>query len=124
MTTEAQFVFTLEYVPDIEAARQFFVETLGLEVEREAPTFVQFKDRNGASFAVSSDETIGGRGEQEIYWGVADADAALQEISKRAEVTVPLRQMPFGKVFGINDPANQPHYFIEFSQSRPSQQAG
>jgi hypothetical protein len=31
--------------------------------------------------------------------------------------------MPFGKVFGIKDPASQPRYLLEFGRDRPSRPA-
>jgi hypothetical protein len=36
---------------------------------------------------------------------------------------MPLKPMPFGKVFGIQDPSGQPQYLIEFAKVRPSQPA-
>src|SRR5439155_954567 len=41
--TKARFGFALEYVSDIDAAKRFFVDVLGLELERDHPTFAQFK---------------------------------------------------------------------------------
>lgn len=120
MATKAQFGFVLEYVSDIEAVKRFYVGVLGLEVDREHPTFVQFRDQGGTSFAIASDESIGGRGEPELYWLVDDAEAAFSEVSDKADVSVPLRQLPFGKVFGIKDPAGQPQYLVELARNRPS----
>ncbi|HET8630782.1 MAG TPA: VOC family protein [Thermomicrobiales bacterium] len=120
MTATPRFGFALEYVSDVEAVKRFYVDVLGLAVEREHPTFVQFKDRAGANFAIASDESLGGRGELELYWLVDDAEVAFRELSGKAEVVVPLREMPFGKVFGINDPAGQPRYLLEFARERPS----
>src|SRR5205823_11505546 len=34
-STKARFGFPLEYVPDIHAAKRFFVDVLGLELERD-----------------------------------------------------------------------------------------
>src|SRR5690348_224392 len=116
MTNQPQFGFALEYVPDIEAARRFYVEVLGLEVERYHPTYVQFQN-----FAIASDESMGGKNEPELYWLVADAEAAFNDLSQKAEVSLPLKQMPFGKVFGIKDPAGRPRYLLELAQNRPSQ---
>src|SRR4030095_6583695 len=48
MATRPQFGFALEYVSDIDAAKRFYVDVFGLEVEREHPTFVQFRDAAGA----------------------------------------------------------------------------
>jgi catechol 2,3-dioxygenase-like lactoylglutathione lyase family enzyme len=118
MSNNARFGFVLEYVADIEAARRFYVDELGLAVERSAPTFVQF-----ANFAIASDESMSGTREPEIYWIVEHADAAFGDLSRKAEVSVPIRQMPFGKVFAIKDPEGQPQYFIEFAQDRPSRPA-
>ena len=115
MATRPRFGFALEYVSDIEAVKRFYVDVLGLEVERDHPTFVQF-----ANFAIASDESMGGRGEPELYWLVDDAEAAFSDLSQKADVSLPLQQMPFGKVFGIKDPAGRPCYLVELAQDRPS----
>jgi catechol 2,3-dioxygenase-like lactoylglutathione lyase family enzyme len=116
MSISPRFGFVLEYVKDIEAAKRFYVDVLGLTVERTHPTFVQF-DR----FAIASDESLGGRDEPEIYWLVDDADAAFRELSAKAEVSLPLKEMPFGKVFAVKDPAGRPRYLLELARNRPSQ---
>jgi catechol 2,3-dioxygenase-like lactoylglutathione lyase family enzyme len=118
MNSKAKFGFVLEYVTDIEAARRFYVDVLGLEVERISPAFIQFNN-----FAIASDESMSGTRDSEIYWLVDDAEAAFKDYSQKAEITVPLKPMPFGKVFGIKDPAGQPQYLIEFARDRPSQPA-
>ncbi len=122
-SSKSQFVFALEYVSDIEAAKRFFVDVMGLEVDREAPTFVQFKGANGAGYAIASDEPMDPKqgGVPELWWQVEDAEAAYREMSARAEVSSPLRQMPFGTCFGIKDPAGQVHYLLELARARPSQ---
>lgn len=124
MSIKPRFGFALEYVTDIDAARRFYVDVLGLEVDREHATFVQFKDPSGSHFAVASDESMTGTREEELYWLVDDAEAAYQELSARAEVSLPLRELPFGKVFGVKDPTGQARYLIELSRSRPSRQVG
>ena len=116
MSNKPEFGFVLEYVTDIEAARRFYVEILGLEVERISPVFVQFNH-----FAIASDESMSGNRDPEVYWLVDDAEAAFKDFSKKADVVMPLKQMPFGKVFGIKDPVGQPLYLVEFAQNRPSQ---
>jgi predicted enzyme related to lactoylglutathione lyase len=123
MTTGSRFGFALEYVTDIEAAKRFYVEVLSLEVEREAPVFVQFRDRSGAGYAIATDESMSGSRGLELYWVVDDAEAALRELSARAEICLPLKQMPFGRVFGVSDPSGQPQYLIEFARNRPSRPA-
>jgi predicted enzyme related to lactoylglutathione lyase len=126
MTSKAQFAFALEYVSDIETTKRFFTDVLGLEVDRGAATFVQFKAGNGASYAIASDEAMDANTERlpELWWIVDDADAAFREMSSKAEVSMPLRQMPFGTCFGIKDPAGQVHYLLQFAPQRPSQPVG
>jgi predicted enzyme related to lactoylglutathione lyase len=116
MSHKAVFGFVLEYVTDIEAAKRFYVEVLGLEVERVSPVFIQFHN-----FAIASDESMSGNREPEVYWLVDEAEAALKDFSQKGEVSLPLKQMPFGKVFAIKDPAGQPQYFVELAKNRPSQ---
>lgn len=122
MQTKLQYAFTLEYVTDIPAAKQFFVDVMGLQVERDNPVFVQLRDDAGSRFAIASDSSLTGSAEREIYWVVDDADTACKELSTKAKVIVPLDEKPFGKVFGIADAAGQTHFVIEFAQNRPSQQ--
>lgn len=116
MTIKPEFGFILEYVTDIEAAKRFYINVMGLEVGRTSPVFVQFKH-----FAIASDEPLGSTSEPEVYWIVEDAHAAFTELSQKAEILLPLKQMPFGKVFGIKDPGGCPLYLIEFAKDRPSQ---
>ena len=106
-TSKSQFGFALEYVSDIEATRRFFVDVLGLQVERDHPTFVQFKAQDGASYAIASDQPMDSSGGPELWWLVEDAEAAFGEMSSKAQTSMPLREMPFGKCFGIKDPAGQ-----------------
>jgi predicted enzyme related to lactoylglutathione lyase len=121
MSNRPTFGFILEYVDDVEAAKPFYVDFLGLEVEREHPTFVQFRDANGVRFAIASDEAMSVSRAPEVYWVVDDVEAAYRDLAPRAAVITPLQQMPFGTLFAIEDPAGQPQYLIEFARSRPSQ---
>ena len=116
MSNKPEFGFVLEYVTDIEAAKRFYAEVLGLKVERTSPMFVQFNH-----FAIASDASMSGKRDPEVYWVVEDVEAAFKDFSPKAEVIMPLKQLPFGKVFGIKDPAGQPLYLIEFAKNRPSQ---
>lgn len=117
MSNKPAFGFVVEYVTDIEAAKNFYTEVMGLQVQRDHPTFVQFEH-----FAIASDKPMGRSGEPEIYWLVDDAEAAYGELSKKARVNLPLAQMPFGKVFAIDDPSGTPRFLLELSASRPSRE--
>jgi len=116
MSNKVKFGFVLEYVTDIEATKRFYVEVLGLEVERSAPAFIQFNN-----FAITSDESMSSTRDPEVYWVVEDIEAAFKDYAQKGEISMPLKQMPFGKVFGIKDPANQTQYLVEFAKERPSQ---
>src|SRR6185295_15077198 len=116
MSNQPEFGFVVQYVKDIAAARRFYESVLGLRVQRSHPSFVQFD-----KFALASDQPLAGGGQPELYWLVENAEAAFADLSKKAEVTMPLRQQPFGKVFGIRDPDGQPRYLLQLAQNRPSQ---
>ena len=117
-----RFGMAVSYVRDVAAAKRFYVEVLGLEVDRDHPTFVQFRDPAGAFFAVASDESLGGTDAPELYWLVDDAAAAAQTLAARTEITLPLEERPFGKVFAVKDPAGQQRYLLELARNRPSRQ--
>jgi catechol 2,3-dioxygenase-like lactoylglutathione lyase family enzyme len=116
MSMHLHFGPALEYVKDIDEARRFYVDVMGLKVARQHAKFVQFDD-----FAIASDEAMGSGRERELYWLVDDAEAAFAELSRRAAVTMPIKQLPFGKVFGLQGPAGQPCYLLEFAKNRPSE---
>ena len=119
MSITPRFGFAIEYVEDVGAARRFYEEVLGLAVEREHPVFVQFE-----GFAIAGDAAVGGRRDQdELYWLVDDARAALAALQGRAEISVPLRQLPFGAVFGVKDPEGRTRYLLELARDRPSRPA-
>lgn len=117
MSEKPKFGFIVEYVKNIDASKKFYVEVLGLTVEREHPSFVQFE-----TFAIATDEPMGGEAEQEIYWLVNDADTAFSSLAPKAEVCLPIKQVPFGKVFGVRDLDGRPRYILELAKNRPSQE--
>lgn len=115
MSLKPRFGFVLEYVADIEAAKRFYIDVLGLKMERYHPTYVQFE-----TFAIASDESMTGSRDPELYWLVDDAEAAFRELSQRAKVEGPLVQMPFGKVFSVKEPEGRSRYLLELAKDRPS----
>jgi catechol 2,3-dioxygenase-like lactoylglutathione lyase family enzyme len=117
-----RFGFVVAYVKDVAAAKRFYVEVLGLEVDRDHPTFVQFRDPAGSYFAVASDESLSGENEPELYWLVDDAAAAQQALAEKAEISLPLEERPFGKVFAVRDPDGQQRFLLELARNRPSRQ--
>lgn len=117
MSEKPKFGFIVEYVKNIETSKRFYVEVLGLKIEREHPSFVQFE-----TFAIATDEPMGGEAAQEIYWLVGNADTAFSSIAPKAEVCLPIKQVPFGKVFGVRDLDGRPRYILELAKNRPSQE--
>ena len=116
MSVSPSFGFVIQYPRDLDAARRFYEETLGLKIQRQAPNFIQFEN-----FALAGDESLTGTRELELYWLVADAEAAYNELRGTAEISVPLRELPFGKVFAVKDPDGQPRFLLQLSANRPSQ---
>lgn len=115
MPIQPQFGFILEYVTDIQAARRWYVEVLGLKVQREHAVFVQFE-----GFAIANDESLTGTREPEIYWVVEDAEAAYRELAAKGQAGGPPKQMPFGKVVVVNEPGGRPRFLLEWAADRPS----
>lgn len=111
-----KFGFIVEYVNDIETAKNFYEDVLGLEVKRHHPVFVQFD-----TFAIAADEPMANSNEPELYWLVENAEIAFEELSQKAEICLSIEQRPFGKVFGIKTPEGRPRYLLELNQKRPSQ---
>jgi catechol 2,3-dioxygenase-like lactoylglutathione lyase family enzyme len=101
----------------MEAAQRFYTDVIGLTVQRQHPTFVQFD-----YFAIASDQPLGGSTkDRELYWLIDDAENAFAELPSSAEVTMPLQELPFGKVFGIKGPSGGPCFMLQLAQNRPSE---
>ena len=110
------FGFVVEYVKNIKIARHFYVDILGLDVERELPTYIQFD-----TVAIASDAPMSQGAKQEIYWLIDDAKQSFNRLVDKAEICLPLQTPPFGSVFGIKDPDGEARYLLELASDRPSQ---
>jgi predicted enzyme related to lactoylglutathione lyase len=117
-----RFGFVLEYVPDVNAARSFYTDILGLKVSRESPEFIQFADANGVGWAIASDASMSGEAKAETYWIVEDIAALATSLSGKVTITHPLEERPFGRVLGVADPAGETQYLVEFARERPSKE--
>lgn len=113
MTQRPRFGFVVEYVDDIQAARRFYEETLGLTAGRATPVFVEF-----GAFAIAGDEPMRPGSTLETFWLVDDARQAFDELSATTEITLPITRKPFGTVFGIRDPQGEPQYLLERTVGR------
>lgn len=117
-----RFGFVLEYVQDVNEAKSFYTDILGLKVSRESPEFIQFVDGAGVGWAIASDASMSGERKPETYWIVEDIVALETTLSGRTRITHPLEERPFGQVFGIADPAGEVQYLVEFAKERPSKE--
>jgi len=111
---QPEFGFALQYVKDIERAKSFYEGVIGLKVQRYHPVFVQFEH-----FAIASDEALSGE-KVELYWLVGDIDAAHRELSQKTQASE-IRDMPFGRLFTVEDPDGQPRFLIQLAEHRPSE---
>ena len=105
--------FIVLSVPDLAAARAFYTEKLGLEVETESPGFIQFRRPAGAVFALQPDASAKSYTGVELWWNVENADQAHDDLAaKGAPIAEPLSDQPFGRIFAVSDPAgNTLHFF-------------
>jgi predicted enzyme related to lactoylglutathione lyase len=108
----------LVHVADIDVARAFYTEKLGLEAdpEQSGPNFVLFQrpDGVGSSLALSAGDAVAPSNGIELWWYVDDADATHDDLVARGvEVASPLADMPFGRTFSIKDPSGNVLYFLQ-----------
>lgn len=103
------FVFLV--VPDMAAARAFYVETLGMEVETESPQFLQLKQPGGAGASLGigvaeGQDTPQTAGLEEIWWTVEDTDAVHAAlVEKGVRIVAAPKDQPFGRTCSFADPA-------------------
>jgi predicted enzyme related to lactoylglutathione lyase len=104
--------FIIRHVPDIDEARGFYTDKLGLVVEAQQEGFVQFASPGGATFALSRDQ---GAGEPiELWWFVENADATHDALRARGvEIAAPPKDEPFGRAFSIKDPSGNTVYLLQ-----------
>jgi catechol 2,3-dioxygenase-like lactoylglutathione lyase family enzyme len=114
MALHPRFGFAVVNVKDLAKARRFYAEDLGLQVQREAPGFIQFDH-----FAIASDNPAAATA-TELYWLVDDAGAAHRELGERGAACSPVETKPFGKLFTLKDPDGHERFVLELAASRPS----
>ena len=97
--------FIILNVPDIEEARAFYTEKIGLEVASASPGFVQFKQvQPGAGFALQKSDSPAPYEGVELWWQVSDADTVYSQlIGRGVGVASPPQDMPFGRAFTLQD---------------------
>ncbi len=105
--------FILLHVRDIAAERDFYQDTLGLELEGQGPDFVQFQPNGAASLALSADEPVAPQTHVELWWQVEQADALHAALMQRGTTIVSApKDEPFGRAFSAKDPeGNQINFY-------------
>jgi predicted enzyme related to lactoylglutathione lyase len=89
---------------DVQRARRFFVEKLGLTTEDDEGAFSQFTTRDGTMWAVMQRPPHAAPLSAELYLEVDDADAAYAEWKGRGvEMVTEPSTMPFGRTFAFKD---------------------
>lgn len=104
--------------PDLEKAKAWYTRILGFGPYFDEPFYVGF-NVGGYELGLLPDAKATGRGGVTVYWGVADADKALEMLlATGAEVEEPVQDVgggirtasvldPFGNVFGVIE---NPHF--------------
>jgi predicted enzyme related to lactoylglutathione lyase len=108
------------HVADLQAAKHWYAELLGQQPYFDEPFYVGF-DVGGYELGLNPDtsKVQPGAGGTMLYWGVADADAALVRLGELgAKVIEPVTDVgggirhaivtdPFGNLFGVIE---NPHF--------------
>lgn len=115
MPPNTRFALAVRYVQDMPAARRFYVDVLGLKPEREHAAFIQFDH-----FALAADAPLGDDRAAELCWLVEDIDAAWAALQGQAPVRMALKDLPFGRIFCIQDADGHPVYVMQWAAQRPS----
>lgn len=110
--------FVLLHVTDSEKAVAFYTEKLGLAIEVQQGSFVQFKQPmgQGASFAISQEGDGRPVQNMELWWYVDDADATYADlVAKDVPVAQQLKDEPFGRTFAVKDPSGNTVYIMRLA---------
>jgi predicted enzyme related to lactoylglutathione lyase len=108
------------HAPDLDKAKAWYSSVLGIEPYFDQPFYVGYSV-GGYELALDPDpsSTPGGSGGTVVYWGVSDAQAALQRLlslgaTERSgvqevggSIMVATVLDPFGNIFGI---IQNPHF--------------
>ncbi|HZS77590.1 MAG TPA: VOC family protein [Ktedonobacteraceae bacterium] len=111
-----QLDFVMLYATNFEEAVNFYTQKLDMEIDDQAPGFVQFKryDDKGAVFALTAQGDGTPVHNAELWWLVDNADATHDDlVAKGIEIAEPLQDQPFGRTFAIKDPAGNTLYMMQ-----------
>jgi catechol 2,3-dioxygenase-like lactoylglutathione lyase family enzyme len=110
----------LVFAPDLEVARRFYGEALGLELEREAETRLSFRgaDFELTVFACESSTKSEGYSREagsSVAFAVTSLDAAISELSARGVRFLhdSPQEGPLGRYVAFCDPFGTVHELVE-----------
>jgi catechol 2,3-dioxygenase-like lactoylglutathione lyase family enzyme len=95
---------------DLERARSFYADTLGLLIIDTEPNFITLSTAGDCLIGLQSTASLkpgetAEPGSTELGLEVSDADAAWRELKARGVTTLTdLADMPFGRTFDLRDP--------------------
>lgn len=113
--------FVILYTNDMDKAKKFYTEALGLSAEpSSAPTFIRLRSGGGSMMALQDANTTDlppaqGTHDQsiEISFEVEDVDATYRQWkSAGVEVVTEPKDLPFGRYFMAKDPEG--HYLSAY----------
>ncbi len=92
--------------PDLEAAKAFYRDVMGLRVENETPAFllIESADGKGSTLGVGLGEPS--KSGPEIWWRTENTDALHEMlVSKSVRILKEPKDEPFGRSVTFADPA-------------------
>ncbi|MDX2150975.1 MAG: VOC family protein [Bryobacteraceae bacterium] len=110
-----QLVTAWYSVPDMEKARKFYTETLGLKVIYQMDGWMEFAAEPGQpTVAISNSPALAGAGAT-IVWRVPDLEAARTELSaKGVPFEGKIEEFPgVVRVATFRDPAGNPNQLVQ-----------
>ncbi len=102
--------FIILYVSDINAAFDYYTNTLGLSGSpaREGgdPTFRQFEGGEGVAFGLQQVDPRYPHpaGTVELYFKTDDLDGLHQKLTAQGVAASPIMTFPFASIFGLRSP--------------------
>lgn len=94
------------HTPDLEAAKTFYRDVMGLRVENETPAFllIESVDGKGSTLGVGVGEPS--QSGPEIWWRTENTDALhAMLVSKGVRILEEPKDEPFGRSVSFADPA-------------------
>ncbi|HBY64249.1 MAG TPA: hypothetical protein DEH78_30875 [Solibacterales bacterium] len=110
-----QLVTAWYSVPDMDAARRFYTETLGLKVIYQMEGWMEFAAEAGQpTVAISDSPAIGGGGAT-VVWRVADIEKSRAElVAKGVRFEGKIEEFPgVVRVATFRDPAGNPGQLVQ-----------